>query len=225
MRHGQSEANVAQIIASSPVIATQKYGLSDVGKEQAALAGQDVVQAFHKAAAASPQRTSSILLLTSDLLRAKETAEIVQQYVQQAGIPLYYEHDNDSIDDDPSPSLIITNKHDIENGLAIETRLRERWFGEWDGTSDKNYPETWKHDVLDPDHTIRGVESVHQVVDRTTECIVEWDNRVQNCFVICVAHGDVLQIMQTAFAKMDAAKHRSLDHLETATLRQIKLVE
>ena len=204
LRHGQSKANVAKVIASSPAIATRKYGLSDTGKEQAALAGDAVVQAFQ-----SNQATKSVLLLSSDLLRAKETAEIVQQKLQGAGIPLY---DTTNMD----------NGTNYE-GLVLETRLRERWFGEWDGTSDENYPNVWKDDAVDPNHTLQNVESVNRVVQRTTECIVEWDNRVQDCFVICVAHGDVLQILQTAFAKMDGAQHRSLEHLDTATLRGIEL--
>ena len=203
LRHGQSKANVAKVIASSPAIATKKYGLSDTGKEQAALAGDAIVQTFQ-----SNQATKSVLLLSSDLLRAKETAEIVQQKLKRAGIPLY---DTSNMD------------HSPYEGLVLETRLRERWFGAWDGTSDDNYPNVWKDDAVDPNHTLQNVESVNQVVQRTTECIVEWDDRVQDCFVICVAHGDVLQILQTAFAKMDGAQHRSLEHLDTATLRCIEL--
>ena len=39
--------------------------------------------------------------------------------------------------------------------------------------------------------------------------------------VVLVAHGDVLQIAQTAFADVDPRTHRSLEHLETATLRKL----
>ena len=72
---------------------------------------------------------------------------------------------------------------------------------------------------------MRGVESVDSVMNRTTECILDWDTRLQNHLIILVAHGDVLQITQTAFAKMDGSKHRNLDHLETATLRALELME
>ena len=113
----------------------------------------------------------------------------------------------------------------IEPGLVMETRLRERWFGEWDETSDANYPNVWKDDAVDPDHTIKGVESVHQVMARTTECITEWDELFEDCLIVCVAHGDVLQILQTAFCKMDGSQHRSMEHLETAKLRKLELAE
>ena len=39
--------------------------------------------------------------------------------------------------------------------------------------------------------------------------------------VVLVAHGDVLQILQTSFARVDVRQHRSLEHLQTATLREL----
>lgn len=193
LRHGQSKANVAKIIASSPEIACTNYGLSPAGKDQAIRAGQDVVQRYQE------QTYQGVLILASDLLRAKETAETVAEAVQKASIPLY------------------------NNGVVIETRLRERGFGEWDGGSDEHYNDVWKDDAIDPTHTIQGVESVVSVMDRSSTCVLEWDIIVQNYFVICVAHGDVLQMLQTSFSKMDGSKHRTLDHLETATLRPLLL--
>ena len=199
-----------------------------MGKAQAAQAGEDVIQAFQEHNSNENEKDSTepwqaVILLASDLLRAKETAEIVRDKLLQAGIPLV--------------QVSFPEGVDVPQGLALEPRLRERWFGEWDESSDQNYPHVWKDDAIDPDHTHRGVESVNQVVTRTTSCICEWDGRLSlsrpksqgekygRCMVICVAHGDVLQILQTAFAKMDPAKHRSLDHLETAKLRKLELKE
>ena len=81
-----------------------------------------------------------------------------------------------------------------QDQVIVETRLRERWFGEWDGTSDQNYNKVWKEDATDASHTIKGVESVNQVMERTTQCILEWDERLasmysKKCMVILVAHG------------------------------------
>jgi broad specificity phosphatase PhoE len=188
-------ANVAKIIASNPDIACTNYGLSPVGKDQAIQAGQDVVQRYQE----QTVPYQGVLILASDLLRAKETAETVAKAVQKASIPLY------------------------NNRVVMETRLRERGFGEWDGGSDEHYNDVWKDDAVDPTHTIQGVESVLSVMDRSTTCVLEWDKIVQDHFVICVAHGDVLQMLQTSFSKMDGSKHRTLDHLETATLRPLLL--
>jgi hypothetical protein len=50
----------------------------------------------------------------------------------------------------------------------------------------------------------------------------ESDGKKKKWKVILVAHGDVLQILQTGFLlHEDASKHRSLDHLETATIRKL----
>lgn len=200
-----------------------------MGKEQAQAAGRDLVERFLQeqqqvpaasttigAAAAPP---FGIAIVTSDLLRAKETAQIVADVVlanninSSITIPLY------------------------SNDIVVDVRLRERGFGEWDGGSDIHYQDVWNDDSVDPYHTTKGVESVWSVTDRATRCVLEWDSknttllkkqvveddRNLHWWIICVAHGDVLQILQTAFSKMDPSQHRSLDHLETATLRPLIL--
>ena len=194
LRHGRSLANEAKLISSNPDIATTTHGLSKVGREQAGAAGTCVIDYFVN------RNFDGIVILASDYLRAKETATIVSEAVLAAGLPL------------------------LDDGAILETRLRERWFGEWDGGSDQHYPDVWKDDAVDSSHTLRGVESVDSVMNRTTECILDWDTRLQNHLIILVAHGDVLQITQTAFAKMDGSNHRNLDHLETATLRALELM-
>lgn len=193
LRHGQSKANVAKIIASDPDVATLKYGLSDLGHEQAASAGETIVEELQS------KEYDGVLILSSDLLRAKETAETAAEAVKAANIKI------------------------LSNDVIVERRLRERGFGEWDGGSDEHYADVWRDDAKDPTHSIRGVESVMSVTDRATAMILEWDEKCDNHLVLCVAHGDVLQILQTAFSKLDGSLHRSLDHLETATLRKLGL--
>lgn len=205
LRHGQSEANVAKIIASGPQIACHQYGLSSNGREQAQQAGEAVVK-FYLEQHNNGKAFHGLCLLSSDLLRAKETAEIVAIAVQN--------HNQNN----PTIRIPLWN-----NQVITETRLRERWFGEWDLSSDENYEKVWKDDAVDPSHRTLGVESVNSVMDRVTECILEWDLRMENHMIVCVAHGDVLQILQTSFCKLDGSKHRTLDHLETATLRKLEL--
>ena len=86
-----------------------------------------------------------------------------------------------------------------------------------------HYQDVWNDDALDPSHTVANVESVNSVLDRTTTCVLEWDPKFSNQLVLLVAHGDVLQITQTAFLKKDGSLHRTLEHLETATLRPLAL--
>mmetsp|Transcript_18927 Transcript_18927/g.26690 ORF Transcript_18927/g.26690 Transcript_18927/m.26690 type:complete len:266 (-) Transcript_18927:97-894(-) len=196
LRHGQSLANVAKIISSNPDVATVKHGLSDVGKQQAHQAASDLITIF------KANNYKSIAILSSDYLRAKETAQFVADAFNENGLPVY-------------------------NGdVVLETRLRERWFGKWDGGPDEHYSDVWKDDAIDPSHSIGKVESVLSVMDRTTTCVLEWDKLLgKNNLIICTAHGDVLQILQTAFSKMNGSLHRTLEHLETATPRSLVLGE
>jgi len=193
LRHGQSMANVAKIISSNPEVATVQHGLSDVGKEQAANAGEQIVEYYRQ------YDYDGLVILASDFKRAKETAEIVADCCLLEGLPLY------------------------DKQVIIETRLRERWFGDWDGGSDEHYENVWKDDAVDPFHSIKNVEPVNNVMDRTTTCVLEWDKDFTKHLILLVAHGDVLQITQTAFAKMDGSLHRTCEHLETATLRPLVL--
>ena len=89
-------------------------------------------------------------------------------------------------------------------------------------------------DVQNANHNEFNVESANSVLERTTKLITELDeqlaeggccgndNEDRGWKCILVAHGDVLQIMQTGFLRHDdASRHRSLEHLETATLREL----
>jgi broad specificity phosphatase PhoE len=206
LRHGQSLANVEGRIASNPAKACTSSGLSELGHQQAEKAGRDVVEHYQQQQDKDEAAAyDGLLILSSDLLRADETANHVLQAALAAGIPVY------------------TDK------VVTEIRLRERWFGDWDDTSDANYENVWKDDLIDSSHCLSNVESVDSVMARATQCILDWDNSstdtagVQNHCVVCVAHGDVLQILQTAFQKRHGSQHRSLEHLETATLRPVRL--
>jgi broad specificity phosphatase PhoE len=193
LRHGQSQANLQRLIASSPAVATTRYGLTDLGRQQARKAGKDLVQVYQQGS------HKGVAILASDLLRAQETAECVREALQEADVKVY------------------------ESKVITEARLRERFFGEWDETSDENYHNVWKDDAEDASHTNKGVESVNATLERTTACICEWDGKLDGYLIVCVAHGDVLQILQTGFARMDPRLHRSLEHLETATVRLLQL--
>ncbi|KAL7571240.1 hypothetical protein ACA910_008898 [Epithemia clementina (nom. ined.)] len=219
LRHGQSLANVAGVIASNPQVACSQYGLSELGFQQAHQAGHDVVTTYLQ----NKSRYKGLLILSSDFLRAKETAEQVLQVVQQ--------HNQNG------------NNSDVisiyQNSVIYEPWLRERWFGAWDGTSDSNYAKVWADDATGTDDHAEenhnnsvesdNVESVVSVRNRVLQGLRAYEQRLQDdCedtkkyMVLCVAHGDVLQILQTAYSNIEAHLHRTLPHLETATLRPLQ---
>ena len=194
LRHGRSLANQAGIIASNPATACHEYGLTEEGRVQAAAAGRAVLDVLQQ-----QQQERQVQIVWSDLLRAVETAETVRNTLVDASI--------------------IDVPH-----VVLDERLRERDFGAWDGTSDQNYVQVWQDDAIDSSHTNHGVESVDHVMQRATACVEDWNARLPPyTTVVLVAHGDVLQILQTAFMRRDGRKHRSMKHLETAQLRPLVL--
>jgi len=103
------------------------------------------------------------------------------------------------------------------------TALRERHFGEFEARSNVHYEDVWNDDAVDAAHQSNGVESVDQVIARATAFILQLEDRHQNEMLLLVSHGDTLQILQTAFEKIDCRQHRDLTHLETAEIRELRL--
>jgi len=189
MRHGQSEANVAGIIVSDPNIGCSQYGLTEHGQQQ-------VIES----ASNTKELKQDTLIISSDFLRAQNTAEITQKILNTT-YPIQY-----------------------------STALRERFFGVLNGQNDTQYQMVWDIDQQNPDHQEFGVESTNQVVLRASALIKQLeeqsfngqDNHDQHNTgknILLVAHGDVLQLLQTWFQDVPASQHRSLPHLETAEIR------
>jgi probable phosphoglycerate mutase len=106
--------------------------------------------------------------------------------------------------------------------VAIAAALRERCFGDWEGTPTANYRTVWAADEAGrADH---GVEPATAVLDRVTAFIADLEGRHSGRNILLVSHGDTLQVLQAGLARMDPAKHRRLPHLETAEIRRLRLV-
>ena len=133
------------------------------------------------------------LIVTSDFKRALESAQIVQKILGALAAPL------------------------------IETRLRERYFGELELSSDRGYDRVWCEDAVNPDSEHGGMESANQVMRRVTAVICDLEKHYKDATILLVSHGDALQILQTAFARRAASDHRELEHLHTAEIRQLNL--
>lgn len=134
-----------------------------------------------------------IIIVSSDFCRARESAEIAAQSL------------------------------DAVEAINLDPRLRERNFGELELTADSRYADVWQADAENPDHQLMGVESVNQVMKRVTSVILEYEEHCSNTCILLVSHGDALQILETAFARMDGSAHRQLEHLHTAQIRELQL--
>ena len=156
---------------------------------------QAAAAAADVAEAVDSKNCRGVAIYTSDFKRAAETAETVHAALRADGVAVW-------------PA----------DGPRREVLLRERWFGEFDGGADSEYATVWA------EHTRDGVESVASVLARGDELVARIDASAEHegrWLVLLVAHGDVLQILQSGFAGRDPREHRSLAHLPTATLRAL----
>lgn len=176
-RHGESQANVEGIIVSHPDIGTVRYGLSSEGRRQ-----------VEASAARLRKLGGDMVIVTSDFLRARETAEIIRQALGAAS-------------------------------TRTDTRLRERFFGAWDGECYLHYADTWKTDEVDPDQEPGGAESANAVRRRMVEVVQDLDREMSNRDIILVSHGDPLRMLQSAFDGVDTAHNRTIPYFETARWR------
>ncbi|KAI9486692.1 MAG: histidine phosphatase superfamily [Benjaminiella poitrasii] len=212
-RHGFSLANNAGLICSNPDIAIPPkggplntgYGLHDKGKVQVKESATLLSKHLFPTQEAPAGDESPVVIFCSPFKRTVETAEIIQGVL------------NDTV---------------LGGKLAApirELELRERWYGKLDMTTDKNYELCWIDDAADPDHgehSQYGIESPTSVCDRTTRFIVDKiESQMEGKTVILVAHGDVCQIMMTAFKQVEPWKHRQLKHVDTANWRDTLNIE
>ena len=109
--------------------------------------------------------------------------------------------------------------------VTLAEALRERSFGEWEGSASGNYARVWAADETDPGWAEDGVEPAAAVLDRTTAFIVDLERRYSGRHILLVSHGDTLQILQTAFVRLSPDRHRRLPALRTAEIRQLRLEE
>lgn len=105
----------------------------------------------------------------------------------------------------------------------VSDLLRERNFGNLERDSAEYYARVWQRDGHNPDHHEAGVESVNEVLDRTTRLVarVIKAHSIKKKNILLVSHGDTLQILETGFRKMNPGMHRTLEPLKTAELRPL----
>jgi broad specificity phosphatase PhoE len=109
--------------------------------------------------------------------------------------------------------------------VNLSKALRERSFGDWEGSATDNYARVWAADETDSDQVGSGVEPVAAVVDRSTALIVDLERRYSGRHILLVSHGDTLQILQAAFLRLSPTSHRRLPALRTAEIRRLRLEE
>lgn len=101
---------------------------------------------------------------------------------------------------------------------SVDTRLRERNFGDLEGQGDEHYPSVWALDAEDAEHHHHQVEALSVVAQRMQAVIADWEQQVSGETILLVSHGDPLQILLTALAGKPLTTHRELTPLAPASI-------
>jgi broad specificity phosphatase PhoE len=104
---------------------------------------------------------------------------------------------------------------------SVDTRLRERHFGELEGQGDDRYPRIWALDAEDAEHRHYQVEALSGVASRMQAVIAAWEQQVSGETILLVSHGDPLQILLTALANKPLTQHREQPALLPASVTQV----
>ena len=146
MRHAQAESNVQNVFDSS---GRHDNHLTKVGREQA-----------HASALLLKRETKIDMIVTSPLIRTRETADIVRNVF---GLP--------------------------ESALMVDERLREINVGPYDGKPNQEWRDSFASKE-EPFHTVPdGAETFTQVRARAGEFIFEIEKRYPNKHILIVSHG------------------------------------
>lgn len=107
------------------------------------------------------------------------------------------------------------------DSVRFDIRLRERFFGKWDGASYVNYSTAWHNDAVNPELVLDGVEGTGAVGRRMLDVIHGLDREVENRDILLVSHGDPLLVLQAVLSEIPAARHRTLRGFGTAEIRPL----
>ena len=106
--------------------------------------------------------------------------------------------------------------------VIFSEKLRERKFGDWE-LQPSNYQVVWDEDAKNAEHKTRGVESTREVLARVTSLVKDLEKEYEGKTILLVSHGDAIQILQTAFQRVDSGTHRKLPHIDTAEIMRLEL--
>ena len=100
--------------------------------------------------------------------------------------------------------------------------LRERAFGELEGTQGGEYDRVWALDDQDEQHCGFGAESPAELVRRLLQVIDELEEQHQDADILLVSHGDPLRFLQVAAANRPLTEHNQVRHFAPAEIRPLE---
>ncbi|HQQ49710.1 MAG TPA: histidine phosphatase family protein [Spirochaetota bacterium] len=116
-------------------------------------------------------------------------------------------------------SMIIAGHMNIIH-VKFDIRLRERYFGQFEGTDSGNYQRIWDMDCCNVhDPVCYDVEPIHTVAKRMISFLFDCETNHINDTILIVSHGDPLQILYTVSIGLPINKFKTASHFNNAELR------
>jgi len=120
-------------------------------------------------------------------------------------------------------------------GMMIDTGLRERYFGAYEGKDDLHYHEVWALDQASSSQAgnqnlnqrellqINQVETLDKVAQRLRSVIERLEAQYEGSTLLLVSHGDPLQILLTSLEQKPLGQHRQREPLLPASIFSLEL--
>lgn len=185
LRHGQSTANVAEVISSARSLAySDKHGLTPTGYSQGKASAQELLDALKEQGAKAGDK---VTFVSSPFARAKQTAMACL----------------DGLAEPENQERVEKDGLEISSEILMENRLMERYFGKLDNEAIYTYGYVWPLDKFNATHTAFDVESVAAVCTRLYAVVERCESEFENHHIVWVSHADVLQIGQLYGANVE----------------------
>ena len=212
LRHGQSTANVAEVISSDryTLSYTEKHGLTELGKQQATASAQSLLRHMLLLQENHPNHPNHhhhhrLIFVSSPFARARQTALACYHGIQDLILPT-------SNTGGHHHNIVL----EIRPSILIHNALVERYFGIYDNDILDTYGYVWPLDQINVTQTVNEVESVAAVATRISTFLRHMDQYIMTHYdddnnkddddnmitttttnhVVLVSHGDVVQIAQ-----------------------------
>jgi len=103
--------------------------------------------------------------------------------------------------------------------LQIDDALNERNWGEYDLKDTSFGYEYYKKNAHDVVNTQHGIESIMNILTRTSELVKRLEETYTNKDIILVSHGDPLRILLAGFANIDLTQNGTIPYFSNAEIR------
>ena len=157
----QAESNIKKMLVSSMEDAERAYGLTDLGHQQALTTAGDLKRLL--TGADKEFHPENVLVVTSPLLRAVETATIIHKDLGCLQ-PILKDH-----------------------------ALIERQFGDLNLTEENNILKIWEMDCINMYTAPSGAEPLMTMLSRMVEVMKRLESRHSGMKIILVSHGDLIK--------------------------------